>query len=88
MPALKGVPELEMVKFAEDRDGSVTVQLALREQLAVPMTVERDVFWGWPSDMTRHEWLMRCAQTLLDIYGDARNGCVLSDYEVQQKAAA
>ena len=66
----------------------VTVQLALRGNLAVPLTVEREIFWGFDELPSATSWLERCARTLLDVYGDARDGRVLSDYEVQQRAAA
>jgi len=87
MSALAGVSGLEMVRYREHGAQAVTVQLALNEHLAVPMTVEREVFWGF-DEPERHKWLARCARTLLDVYGDARDGCVLTDYEVQQRAAA
>lgn len=83
---LDGVSGLELVNYSE-RAGMVTVQLALNEKLAVPCTVEREIFWGL-DEIERHQWLERCARTLLDVYGDARDGRVLSDYEVQQRAAA
>jgi hypothetical protein len=84
---LDGVAGLELVKYGEPCAGMVTVQLAMNEKLAVPLTVEREVFWGF-EELERHEWLKRCARTLLDVYGDARDGRVLSDHEVQQRAAA
>ena len=84
---LDGVAGLELVKYGEPCAGMVTVQLAMNEKLAVPLTVEREVFWGF-EQLERHEWLKRCARTLLDVYGDARDGRVLSDHEVQQRAAA
>jgi hypothetical protein len=84
---LKGVKGLEMVKYDEIGAEYVTVQVALLNHLAVPLTVEREIFWGF-SEQERHQWLERSARTLLDIYGDARDGRVLSDYEVQQRAAA
>jgi hypothetical protein len=84
---LSGVAGLELVRYEEIGANYVTVQLALREHLAVPLTVEREIFWGF-SERERHEFLSRSARTLLDIYGDARDGLVLSDYEVQQRAAA
>ena len=78
---------LEIVHFT-DRRGMVTVQVALHEKLAVPMTVSQQDFWAWPNDDERHEWLKRCARTLLDIFGDARDSRVLSDFEVQERASA
>lgn len=78
---------LEVVKYREHGADSVTVQVALDGHLAVPCTVDRSIFWGF-EDTERHEWLARTARTLLDIYGDARDGRVLSDHEVQQRAAA
>jgi hypothetical protein len=84
---LDGVAGLELVKYAEPCAGLVTVQLAMRGRLCVPLTVEREVFWGF-EELERHQWLERSARTLLDVYGDARDGRVLSDYEVQQRAAA
>jgi hypothetical protein len=87
MSNLPGVAGLEMVRFQEHRD-SVTVQVAFEGRLAVPLTVGREAFWSWPSDADRHEWLMRSARTLLDLYGDARDSQVLSDGEVTQRAAA
>lgn len=84
---LDGVAGVELVKYDDACAGMVTVQLALRGNLAVPLTVEREIFWGF-DELERHQWLERCARTLLDVYGDARDGRVLSDYEVQQRAAA
>lgn len=84
---LKGASGLEMVKYQEPSADMVTVQLALHGELAVTLTVERAIFWGF-SELERHKWLARSARTLLDIYGDARDGRLLSDYEVQQRAAA
>lgn len=69
-------------------DPVVTVQLALDQKLAVPITVDKCIFYGWPTEFERHAWLERTAQTMLDIYGDARDGRVLSDQEVSQRAAA
>jgi hypothetical protein len=77
--------ELDCVQFERHTD-SVTIQLALREKLAVPMTVENDAFFCWPSEQDQVEWLKRQTQGLLDIYGDAREGCVLSDQEVLDRA--
>lgn len=64
----------------------VTIQLALRDKLAVPMTVEASAFWDHPTEELQAEFLKRSAQTLLNIYGDARDGRVLSDQEVLEKA--
>jgi len=83
---LDGVSGLELVKYREASGDMVTVQLALNEVLSVPLTVERGIFWGF-DEIERHKWLARCARTLLDIYGDARDGRLLSDYEAQQRAA-
>lgn len=84
--ALRHASGLELVTY-KDHGKDVTVQLALHGLLAVPMTVQREVFWGY-EEKQQHEWLERCARTLLDIYGDARDGRVLSDHEVQRRAAA
>lgn len=65
---------------------SVTIQLALRNKLAVPMTVENSAFFAWPSEESQIEWLKRQTQGLLDIYGDARDERVFSDQEVLDRA--
>jgi hypothetical protein len=67
-------------------DGHITVQLALNGTLTVPLTVGDEVFWGFP-EAQRIEWLKRSARTMLDIYGDARDGRVLSDSEVLERTA-
>jgi hypothetical protein len=85
---LKGTQGLELVRYDECANALVTCQLALHGKLTVPLTVERAIFWGFSDEIERHHWLERCARTLLDIYGDARDGRVLSDHEVQQRAAA
>lgn len=77
--------ELECVRIERHTD-SVTIQLALRNVLAVPMTVENSAFYAWPSEQEQVEWLKRQTQGLLDIYGDARDGLVLSDQEVLERA--
>jgi hypothetical protein len=77
--------ELECVRLERHAD-SVTIQLALREKLAVPMTVESQAFYGWRSEEEQIRWLKRQTQGLLDIYGDAREGLVLSDQEVLTRA--
>jgi hypothetical protein len=77
--------ELECVSFETTAD-SVTIQLALRNELAVPMTVEKSAFYGWASEEKQLEWLKRTAGWLIDLYGDARDGRVFSDQEVLTKA--
>jgi hypothetical protein len=77
--------ELECVRLERHPD-SVTIQLALREKLAVPMTVDNDAFFGWPSEDDQIAWMKRQTRALLDIYGDARDERVLSDQEVLDRA--
>lgn len=84
---MQATPRLEVVKYQEHRE-DVTVQLALDGTLAVPFTAGKEIFYSWPSEEERHTWLERTARTLIDIYGDARHGLQLSDYEVSQRAAA
>jgi hypothetical protein len=50
------------------------------------MTVEASDFHGWPNEAKQIAWLKRQTQGLLDIYGDARDGRVLSDQEVMDRA--
>jgi hypothetical protein len=64
----------------------VTIQLALRGRLCVPMTVDVAGFHEWPTETAQVEFLKRQAQGLLDIFGDARDGRVLSDQEVLDRA--
>jgi hypothetical protein len=64
----------------------VTIQLALRGRLCVPMTVDVAGFREWPTEAEQVEFLKRQAQGLLDIFGDARDGLVLSDQEVLERA--
>lgn len=79
--------ELECVEFRPDwGSGSITIQLALRDKLVVPMTVESSAFHNWPTERAQIDWLKRQAQALLDIYGDARDGRVLADQEVLERA--
>ena len=70
----------------DQRDGMVTIQLALRDKLAVPMTVEASAFFDHKSEEAQMDFLKRSAETLLNIYGDARDGRVLSDHEVLERA--
>jgi hypothetical protein len=77
--------DLECVS-REDHNGMVTIQLALRDKLCVPMTVDAEGFYDWPTEAEQIEFLKRQAQGLLDIFGDARDGRVLSDQEVLQRA--
>lgn len=79
--------DLECVRFEQSPD-AITIQLALRNELAVPMTVEKGAFYSWPSEQHQTEWLKRQTQALLDIYGDARDGRALSDQEVLDRANA
>lgn len=65
---------------------SVTIQLALRDKLAVPMTVDNAAFFGWPSEDEQIAWMKRQTRALLDIYGDARDERVLADQEVLERA--
>lgn len=65
---------------------SVTVQLALRDELAVPMTVDNSAFFGWPTEEEQIAWMKRQTRALLDIYGDARDERVLADQEVLDRA--
>lgn len=50
------------------------------------MTVDVAGFHEWPSETEQVEFLKRQAQGLLDIFGDAREGLVLSDQEVMDRA--
>ena len=79
--------DLEMVDFRPNQN-SVTFQVALDGKLAVPATISETEFWNWPSEVERHKFLARSARTLLDIFGDAREGRVLSDSEVSARATA
>lgn len=79
--------ELECVRMTRHPD-SVTIQLAFQNKLAVPMTVENEAFFGWPTLADQIAWMKRQARALLEIYGDARDGLVLSDQEVLQRANA
>ena len=65
---------------------SVTIQLAYQDRLIVPMTVDSEAFYDWPSEAEQVQFLKRSARTLLDIYGDARDGRVLSDQEALERA--
>lgn len=67
-------------------DGMVTVQLALGDKLCVPMSVEASDFWEWSTEEAQIAFLKRQAKGLLDIFGDARDGRVLSDHEVMERA--
>jgi hypothetical protein len=77
--------DLECVS-RNDHNGMVTIQLALREKLCVPMTVDAEGFYDWPNEAEQIEFLKRQARGLLDIFGDARDGRVLSDQEVMNRA--
>lgn len=78
--------ELEMVKFTEHgQRGAVTMQLALNGVLAHPFTMNKAEFLGFPDGKERDEFLKRSARTLIDVYGDARDGRRLSDSEVQER---
>ena len=50
------------------------------------MTVDLAGFYDWPNEAAQREFLKRQAQGLLDIFGDARDGRVLSDQEVLERA--
>lgn len=50
------------------------------------MTVDEAGFYSWASEAEQVEFLKRQAQGLLDIFGDARDGRVLSDQEVLDRA--
>jgi hypothetical protein len=85
-PVAKIDKELECVRIERHPD-SVTIQLALNDRLAVPMTVGNEDFFGlWNTESDQVAWLKRSARTLLDIYGDARDGRVLSDQEALERA--
>ena len=80
---------LEVVRYQEHpRDRSVTLQVALGGILVHPFTMPKADFLSIGGERERNEFLERSARTLLDIYGDARDGRKLSDSEVQERTAA
>ncbi len=79
---------LEIVSYTE-RPGAnaVTVQLALAGILAHPFTINKGDLMKFPDDEERNQFFERSARTLIDVYGDARDGRKLSDSEVQERTA-
>lgn len=68
------------------REGMVTIQLAVNGKLAVPITVEDSDFFDYPSEAEQAAFLKRSAESMIRIYGDARDGRTLSDQEVLDRA--
>lgn len=80
---------LEIVSYREHpAQGAVTVQLALHGVLAHPFSVNKADLERFPDGEERQAFFERSARTLLDVYGDARDGRKLSDQEVQERTAA
>lgn len=80
------VVSLEVVSYMEHpRSNAVTVQLALNGTLAHPFTVNKADLMNFPDGKERNDFFERSAQTLIDVYGDARDGRQLSDSEVQAR---
>lgn len=79
-------PSLEIVRYQE-RHGYITFQLALRGELAVDFTVDKPSFCEM-SEIEKVQFLERSAQSMIDIFGDARDGRILSDGEVQARSRA
>jgi len=81
-----GLVMVEVVQYTEQpRNNAVTIQLALDGQLAYPFTVGKDDLMAFETEAERTEFLRRSARTLLDVYGDSRDGRRLSDLEVQER---
>ncbi len=79
---------LEVVSYTEHpRNNAVTIQLALDNTLAHPFTIDKADLMNFPEGNERTEFFERSARTLLDVYGDARDGRQLSDSEVQARTA-
>ena len=79
---------LEVVNYTEHpRNNSVTLQLALNGTLAHPFTVAKADLMNFPEGDERNGFYERSARTLIDVYGDARDGRQLSDSEVQARTA-
>lgn len=83
-----GFVSLELISCRESRNGSsVTLQVAVGGVLAHPFSLGKDDFLNFPEGKVRDEFLQRSARTLIDVYGDARDGRRLSDSEVQERTA-
>lgn len=80
---------LEIVRFTEHpAHSAVTVQLALDGVLAHPFSVNKADLLQFPEGDERKAFFERSARTLIDVYGDARDGRKFSDQEVQERTAA
>lgn len=68
----------------------ITLRLALGGQLAHDFSATSTDFWERERENPRVwiEWLKRSARSMLDIYGNARDGRVLPDSEAQRRAQA
>jgi hypothetical protein len=79
---------LEVVSYTDNpRADSVTLQLALNGTLVHPFTLDKADLMSFPEGQERNDFFERSARTLLDVYGDARDGRQLSDSEVQERTA-
>lgn len=77
-----------MVRYTEHgAQQAVTLELALDGVLAHPFTVSKADYFGFPSEEEREEFFKRSARSMIDVYGDARDGRRLSDLEVQERTA-